>query len=404
MATRILILFLGFALSAWSQADLDQDQKRRVAALIESLCAPSPEVRADALDQLRRAAPMIEPILRENLRHADPEVVARCGDLLGELERKRAGERRIIGGRVIHTEATFNFILTDIGKQEALKPGSTFEIVRDSGPGKEAIVVAVAQFEKYIGAEGTFSKLRITFGVAADVRVGDCVAADVTPTLPAFPPGKGPEKPKAAVVPGPGPAVKVPGKVALVDGSRGLVATDLRERDGVKAGDLLQVTRAGEIVGTLVVSDVKAWGSWAKPEDVTKLGDLQKGDRLVSMEGKSLRYLTADVVRQKCLFPRYSNFTLEYERDCSLPKTGLEKFLVEFGFEVKLEAQGVVIQTVLPDSDADQAGLQAGDLLVSANGKSLRYLPLKKLLDVVLEGPGDHSVMSVRRFVLLPRK
>jgi hypothetical protein len=69
------------------------------------------------------------------------------------------------------------------------------------------------------------------------------------------------------------------GKIALVDEVRG-VATDLRARDGTKADLRLDVYRAGTKIGSIVITDVQAWGSWAKPVEGTKLGDLQKGDLL----------------------------------------------------------------------------------------------------------------------------
>lgn len=78
----------------------------------------------------------------------------------------------------------------------------------------------------------------------------------------------------------------VSGKVALVDDKAGRVATDLRERDGIKPGQKLEIRRLGQRIGTLIVTDVQQWGSWAKPEGETKLEGIQKGDFVEAAEEK----------------------------------------------------------------------------------------------------------------------
>ncbi len=76
------------------------------------------------------------------------------------------------------------------------------------------------------------------------------------------------------------------GKVALVDEKRGLVATDLRQRDGVHIGQRLEIRHLGQKIGILSVTDVQAWGSWAKLEGDTKLEVVQKGDFVEAVDGK----------------------------------------------------------------------------------------------------------------------
>jgi len=68
------------------------------------------------------------------------------------------------------------------------------------------------------------------------------------------------------------------GKIALVDSKGRRIATDVRRRDGIIAGDRLKVTRLGQKVGVLVVADVQVWGSWVIPESDGSVDDFQKGD------------------------------------------------------------------------------------------------------------------------------
>ena len=68
------------------------------------------------------------------------------------------------------------------------------------------------------------------------------------------------------------------GKVALADEKGGRLAIDLRQRDGVKPGMHCEVRRLGQKIGTLLITDVQVWGSWAKPDGDLKIDQFQKGD------------------------------------------------------------------------------------------------------------------------------
>lgn len=66
-------------------------------------------------------------------------------------------------------------------------------------------------------------------------------------------------------------------KVQFVEEKRG-IALDLKQREGAKVGQRFEVRRAGQKVGTLVLTDVQTWVSWAKPDGDTRSDQIQKGD------------------------------------------------------------------------------------------------------------------------------
>jgi hypothetical protein len=68
------------------------------------------------------------------------------------------------------------------------------------------------------------------------------------------------------------------GKVALADEKGGRLAIDLRQRDGVKPGMHCEVRRLGQKIGTLMITEVQVWGSWARPDGDLKIDQIQKGD------------------------------------------------------------------------------------------------------------------------------
>jgi len=76
------------------------------------------------------------------------------------------------------------------------------------------------------------------------------------------------------------------GKVALSDEKRGVLAIDLRQRDGLKPGSHCEVRRLGQKIGTILVTEVQNWGSWARPEGDLKIDQIMKGDFVELIEDK----------------------------------------------------------------------------------------------------------------------
>lgn len=150
-------------------------------------------------------------------------------------------------------------------------------------------------------------------------------------------------------------------------------------------------------------------GDWTRlnfvdPKKDAALVSLKKNDRLISVDGQSLRYLSVDVVRKNLLVPRYANFVLEYERDCFVHKDSASQKLKDLGSQLKLEHKGLVVRSVKAKSPAETAGLKKGDLLTQVDGESTRYLPAKKVIELIEDPEKETVVFTVRRSALLTRR
>ncbi len=165
-------------------------------------------------------------------------------------------------------------------------------------------------------------------------------------------------------------------------------AKDLRERMG------LTLEKKGDWVRVAQIS----------PKKDAAIAGLRKGDRLVAIDGESLRYLPEEVVTRKMLEPRYSNFTLEIERESQVVKSSPRDSLADLGLRLRLEYQGLVLDKVKSGSAAQSGGLKEGDLLTEVNGLSTRYMPLGKLSRFVQDLRQDSVVFSIRRPALLARR
>ncbi|MCG3176300.1 MAG: hypothetical protein MOGMAGMI_01246 [Candidatus Omnitrophica bacterium] len=131
---------------------------------------------------------------------------------------------------------------------------------------------------------------------------------------------------------------------------------------------------------------------------------LKRNDRLVAIDGESLRYLSEEVVRKMMLTPRLTNYTLEYERDLYVRKEPRKTRIKDLGFKLKLEYKGLIVSSVEDGGSAGEAGLQAGDLITRIDGEATRYLPIRKARSMIESGEDDRLVLTVRRSAYLTRK
>jgi C-terminal processing protease CtpA/Prc len=166
-----------------------------------------------------------------------------------------------------------------------------------------------------------------------------------------------------------------------------------------------QVTALKESSG-IVLEKKNDWTRIVSIESKKKasLAGLKKNDRLVSVDGNSQRYLGLETVRKSLLEPRMSNFVLEFERDLFIRKAeGSSLDLAAIGFKLKLEYEGLVVGSVKEDSLAEKAGLKEGDFLTRVNGIATRYMPYKRVVELIKKTEGAKIAFTVRRSTHMTR-
>jgi C-terminal processing protease CtpA/Prc len=127
---------------------------------------------------------------------------------------------------------------------------------------------------------------------------------------------------------------------------------------------------------------------------------LKNHDRLVAIDGESLRYLAPAVVTKKLLEPRFTNFNLQIQRNYPLMHAESES-VQALGFELNLGYDGLTIKSVAPESTASQAGLRQDDLVSEIDGKPTRYMPIHKALAMIKKSKRATVVITIRRSLLL---
>ena len=153
---------------------------------------------------------------------------------------------------------------------------------------------------------------------------------------------------------------------------------------------------------------LEAKGDWVQVSTVYSgkpavVAGLKNHDRLVAIDGASLRYLSSAVVIKRLLEPRFTNFNLEVERDFSVPHTAAQG-VQSLGFEMVLGYDGLSIKNVNPDGAASRLGLRQDDLVTAIDGKATRYMPIKKALEMIQKSKHGSVLIAIRRSMLLARR
>ena len=205
-----------------------------------------------------------------------------------------------------------------------------------------------------------------------------------------------------------GPEAEIEKRQSLHDNA----VKQLKAPAGGPRADAIMTNDPGELLWQSLGVRLMKKGDWVHLSEISKkLGasarvGLRAGDRLVAVDGESLRYISMEAARQHLIEPRYSTFTLDYDRTLSLAKTGFEKSPKDFGFDLKLTARGLVISSLAANGLAARSGLKVEDAIVEVNGKTTRYVPVKKFAGVLqqTENQSDlRTVLTVRRSALLTR-
>lgn len=165
-----------------------------------------------------------------------------------------------------------------------------------------------------------------------------------------------------------------------------------RQAGVLKEGLGLELERKGDWV---LVSSVA-------PKSDAAVAGLKRKDRLVAVDGNSLRYLRAEAAARQLIEPPHTACQLDYERDISL--TG-EADPGKLGLRLNLAERGLEVASVAEESAAADAGFTEQDLVTAVNGAATRYLALGKVKKLMKESPaGRPLVLTVRRSAILTRK
>jgi RNase P/RNase MRP subunit p29 len=172
----------------------------------------------------------------------------------------------------------------------------------------------------------------------------------------------------------------------------------------VKGGVEDQVATLGKTTGmTIAINDNFPQIESVKINSPAYEAGVRKGDFLIGIWGKLTGYMSLDEILNALLKRSALEIRCTIERTAELPINpnrvvagGTESAI---GAVLSMELDGLTV------SSAKEAGsgLQTGDLIAAIDGKSTRYMPLKKAAELITNTKSDTVKLTFRRSIIIWR-
>lgn len=131
--------------------------------------------------------------------------------------------------------------------------------------------------------------------------------------------------------------------------------------------------------------------------------DIEKGDILVGIWGRLIRYSKLEDVIDELLGPKYSEVRVLMEKNIRV--LAGEDLYKELDMSLGLQYEGLVIDDIVPDGKAEEFGFKKGDFVIAIDENTTRYLPIEKVIDLINSRKEERYVIfTVRRNINLRRE
>ncbi len=130
---------------------------------------------------------------------------------------------------------------------------------------------------------------------------------------------------------------------------------------------------------------------------------IQKGDFLVGIWGRLIRYSKLEDILGELIGPKYSEVKILVGRDISVPAETRANTYKDLGASLGFEYEGLLIKDTIPGKIAESSGLKKGDLVIAIDKNVTRYLPLDSVISLINNPKNDKIVFTVRRSINLRR-
>lgn len=120
----------------------------------------------------------------------------------------------------------------------------------------------------------------------------------------------------------------------------------------------------------------------------------RKGDILLAIWGRLVGYLSLQEVVETLLEKTSLETKFSVERTVDIKGN-------DIGAELKMLFDGLTVVNIDHDSPAQSAGLIQNDVIISINGKSTRYMPIKKALELISKSKGGMVKLIIRREIVM---
>jgi hypothetical protein len=141
-----------------------------------------------------------------------------------------------------------------------------------------------------------------------------------------------------------------------------------------------------------------------KPDSPAGYADIRKGDAIVAIWGRLTGYMSAKEAADRLLEKASAEIRCVIERQVKTHSPVAPGIFISteniLGASFSMEFDGLTAKRISDDGVAYGSGLRGGDLIVAINGKSTRYMPLRKAIITMLNACDSLSLTIRRKAVL----
>jgi hypothetical protein len=135
---------------------------------------------------------------------------------------------------------------------------------------------------------------------------------------------------------------------------------------------------------------------------------VKKGDAIVAIWGRLTGYMPLEDVMKTLLDKPSLEIRLTIERDIIIRPDPNRNILSSAsdvsGASFKMLFDGLTVSGLKDEGPGVQAGLEKNDIVVAVDGKSTRYMPIKKALSLIKNTRNDSLFLKIRRELSIWRK
>jgi len=131
---------------------------------------------------------------------------------------------------------------------------------------------------------------------------------------------------------------------------------------------------------------------------------IKKGDFLIDIWGRLIRYSRPEDVLNELIGPKYSEVKILIGKNIPISlETGTDAYK-ELGITLSFEYEGLVIKDIIPGKKGEASGLKKRDFVIAIDNNATRYLPMDSVI-ALINGPKNNKlVFTIRRHVNLKRE
>jgi len=131
---------------------------------------------------------------------------------------------------------------------------------------------------------------------------------------------------------------------------------------------------------------------------------IQKGDFLVGIWGRLIRYSKLEDVLNELIGPKYSEVKVLIEKEIPISSVVGSDIYKELGISLGFEYEGLAIKEIISGKKGELSGFKKGDFVIAIDKNITRYLPMDSVIVLINNPKNNKIVFTIRRTINLRRE